>query len=195
MLIAQHLILTGYGHWLPNDPRGSMSHEFRSEEIPALGEIHHGRVANRPPNEKLRGFYREAKPLLLHKTLWFTDAERQVLTNAIGEVVRRERFTCYALAVLRDHVHLLIRKHRLRGEDMIHRLKLHTRDVLRATGAVPLAHPVWSEDLCHLYKNTPDEVRVCIQYIWDNYTKHRLSPTAADFVTPYDNWPFHAKPM
>ena len=195
MLIAQYLVLTGYGHWLPNDPRGSMSHEFRSEEIPTLGDIHHGRAVNRPPSEKLRGFYREAKPLLLHKTLWSTDAERQVIGDAIGEVVRRERLTCYAVAVLRDHVHLLIRKHRLRGEEMIRRFKIHTRDLLLAAGLTPLAHPVWSEDSCHLYKNTPDEVRICIAYIWDNYAKHRLSPVPVDFVTPYNNWPFHKNSM
>lgn len=28
-IIAHHLILHGYGHWLPNDPRGSGSREIR----------------------------------------------------------------------------------------------------------------------------------------------------------------------
>ncbi|OQB82433.1 MAG: hypothetical protein BWX88_03985 [Planctomycetes bacterium ADurb.Bin126] len=25
MVIGHHLMFTGYGHWLPNDPRGSLS--------------------------------------------------------------------------------------------------------------------------------------------------------------------------
>jgi hypothetical protein len=29
MVVAYHLIWTAYGHWLPNDLRGSMSHELR----------------------------------------------------------------------------------------------------------------------------------------------------------------------
>lgn len=28
-IIAHHLILHGYGHWFPNDPRGSGSDEVR----------------------------------------------------------------------------------------------------------------------------------------------------------------------
>ena len=33
MVIAYHLILTNYGFWLPNDPRGSWSEFVRSWEI------------------------------------------------------------------------------------------------------------------------------------------------------------------
>jgi hypothetical protein len=30
-VLAHHRILHGYGHWLSNDPRGSMSEEIRRE--------------------------------------------------------------------------------------------------------------------------------------------------------------------
>ena len=42
-VIAHHLIWTLYGHWLPNDPRGSGSRELLDEKFAPLGEIHHGR--------------------------------------------------------------------------------------------------------------------------------------------------------
>lgn len=43
IVIAHHLVLMGYGHWLPNDIRGSGSDEIRNELLAVLGEIHHGR--------------------------------------------------------------------------------------------------------------------------------------------------------
>ena len=42
MVVGYHLIWTAYGWWLPNDPRGSTSHEIRVEKIEELGELHHG---------------------------------------------------------------------------------------------------------------------------------------------------------
>ena len=39
MLAGYHLIWTGYGWWLPNDPRGSMSREIHSSAIAGLGEL------------------------------------------------------------------------------------------------------------------------------------------------------------
>ena len=41
--IAHHLLLHSYGHWLPNDPRGSGSDELRQEKFDHLGTIHKGR--------------------------------------------------------------------------------------------------------------------------------------------------------
>ena len=38
MVAGFHLIWTAYGWWLPNDPRGSSSHEIRVERIADLGD-------------------------------------------------------------------------------------------------------------------------------------------------------------
>jgi hypothetical protein len=48
IVIAYHLIWTGYGWWLPNDPRGSMSHRIASDVIAELGELHYGRKKVQP---------------------------------------------------------------------------------------------------------------------------------------------------
>jgi hypothetical protein len=39
---------THYGWWLPNDPRGSRSHEIRNPMIANLGELHYGRKRLQP---------------------------------------------------------------------------------------------------------------------------------------------------
>ena len=60
--LAAHLILTGYGHWLPNDPRGRGLTSIRKDELEELGPIHHGRKKVPPPRDELRNFYRSATP-------------------------------------------------------------------------------------------------------------------------------------
>jgi len=79
MILAHHIILTGYGHWLPNDPRGSMSKKVYAEEIAELAEIHFGRREDQPTIETLREFSREAQKRLAHPMLWFDDAGREAI--------------------------------------------------------------------------------------------------------------------
>ena len=62
MVIAHHLIWTAYGWWLPNDPRGSSSHEIRVERIAEMGELHHGRKKAQPSSAELRRFFGDAAP-------------------------------------------------------------------------------------------------------------------------------------
>ena len=57
MIIASHIILTGYGHWLPNDPRGSLSRELREVKFEAMGDVHTGRRKFQPTREQLRAFH------------------------------------------------------------------------------------------------------------------------------------------
>lgn len=188
MVIGHHLILTGYGHWLPNDPRGSMSREVSASKLRDLGPHHHGRRFVQPPVQRLREFRHRAQPLLDYPILWFDDAKRQALMEAFGQVVREHSLTCYACAVLRNHVHMLIRKHRLKGEVMIELLKTAGRDTLRTLGMTPPDHPVFSTDICDIFKSDVCAMRTCVEYIEGQYPKHRLHPIRCDFLVRYDDW-------
>jgi REP element-mobilizing transposase RayT len=190
-VIGHHLILTGYGHWLPNDPRGSMSPDTYSPKLASLARAHFGRRKRRPSLEELKDFHRKAQRHLGHDVLWFGAVERQALTEAIAQTVRGKRLTCYACAVLRDHVHLLIRRHRLSGKELFGLFKQQLRRTLLERSLAPQDRPVFSADVCVLYKSDPGAVRNCIRYIQGNSRKHGLKSIACDFLTPYDNWPFH----
>ena len=190
MVLGYHIILTGYGHWLANDPRGSMSREAYAPELAALAERHFGRRAAQPPREELRAFYREAQKRLAHELLWFDTAERQALAEAFGRVVRAHRLTCYACAVLNNHAHLLLRKHRMKAEEMSAALKRAGRAALIGAGLAPAGHPVFSADCCHVYKSDVPALRTCVAYIRGNFAKHRMSEPAYDYITRYDGWPF-----
>jgi hypothetical protein len=189
MVIAHHIILTGYGHWLPNDARGSMSREVRSERLEDIGPLHHGRRPVQPTGEALRAFHRAAGPVLHYPLLWWNGVARQAMIDAFGDVVKREGLTCYACAVLRNHVHLLVRKHRWRAEQTSAAMKTTGRERLIGLASAPAGHPVFSADCCHIYKSTAEEVRTCVDYIWGNYKKHRLAPALAPWVVEYDGWP------
>ena len=60
IVAAYHLIWTAYGWWLPNDPRGSSSHEIRVERLEDLGDLHYGRKRIQPPSREIREFYERA---------------------------------------------------------------------------------------------------------------------------------------
>lgn len=76
---AAHLVLTAYGHWMPNDPRGSGSEEIRKLGLEMLGPIHFGRKRVQPPRTQLRAFHREAMQILKHEVIWFDEEKRSTL--------------------------------------------------------------------------------------------------------------------
>src|SRR5205823_363005 len=67
MIAGFHLIWTAYGWWLPNDPRGSSSHDIRVERIEELGPLHYGRKLVQPLPAELRAFYESAAAVLKHE--------------------------------------------------------------------------------------------------------------------------------
>ena len=96
IIIGHHLVLHGYGHWLPNDPRGSGSQEIRQEKLAELGPVHFGRKKVQPSRESLREFKQEATERLEFAPLWFDDANRQAIGDSIGRVVSSKGYTVWA---------------------------------------------------------------------------------------------------
>jgi REP element-mobilizing transposase RayT len=192
IVIAHHLVWTAYGWWLPNDPRGSGSHTVQSDLLRELGEVHHGRKRVQPSRREVRQFYERATELLKHPPLTFDEAGRAVIAEAFGEVIERERYTCYACAVMPDHVHLIIRKHKHTAEQMAENLMQVSRARLIEAGHREPTHPTWvggnpwSEFLDH-----PDAVRRVIGYVERNPVKIGLPAQEWPFVRPYDDWPLH----
>src|SRR5258708_3902457 len=130
MVIGHHLIWTVYGYWLPNDPRGSTSHEIRVARIAELGEIHYGRKRIQPSSKELRQFQQEANAVLKHELLTFTAEDMLLVGSSLGQTIREHGYTCYACAVMLDHVHMLIRKHRVWAETMIEAFQEKSREKL-----------------------------------------------------------------
>ncbi len=185
MVIAHHLILTGYGQWLPNDPRGSTSKSVRAGKLDRLGPLHEGRKTVQPDRETLKNFYRDARTQLEYPTIWFDEQMRDAIAVGIHEAVQKFRYTCFACAVLSNHAHLVIRKHRDRAESMVENLHTATITQLRARQLVPIGHPVWCSNRFKQFLFNGDDVRRTVRYVHDNYGKEGLRPIQHPFVAAY----------
>ena len=192
IVIAYHLIWTVYGWWLPNDPRGSTSRTIAADRIAELGELHFGRKAVQPVSRDVRAFYRQAAEALKHALLETRDEAVQLVAAALGEVVAQQRYTCYACAVMPDHVHILIRKHKHLAEEMIEHLQDASRWKLIEASLRPGDHPVWTgHGGWTVFLDHPDEVERTIPHIRGNPGKIGRPAQRWPFVVEYDRWPLH----
>jgi len=192
LVIAHHIIWTCYGTWLPNDPRGSTSKTIRCDAIAELGELHFGRKRVQPLGRDLRAFHDAARRVLRHPILLLDERARTVAAESFAKVVNDNKLTCWACAIMPDHVHILIRKHRLTFEEMMDHLKENSATDLRAAGLYPADHPVWTaHGGWSVFQDHPDDVRRTIGYIERNPDPYRLPRQVYSFVKPYDNWPLH----
>jgi REP element-mobilizing transposase RayT len=192
LIIAHHLIWTAYGWWLPNDPRGSMSTNIASAAIAELGELHYGRKKLQPAGWVLRDFYGKAEEAVQHPLLTSGRAEIPAVAESFAQCVRRSRYTCYACAILCDHVHMLLRKHRDDAATMIQEMQEASRLDLQRSG-LRAGHPVWGGSGWKVFLHTPDDIRRTIRYIEGNPPKMHLPAQRWSFVKEYDGWPLRGR--
>jgi REP element-mobilizing transposase RayT len=192
IVIAYHIMWTLYGWWLPNDLRGSTSRVIRSPVLSQLGDLHFGRKRIQPASRDIRAFYNSAKKILKHPLLELDVESIKSVARGFADAIDRFKYTCYACAILRDHVHLIIRKHRHQAEDMIGNLQHHSRLRLSADGFRASDHPVWVDGGWKVFLDHPDDVRRTIGYVDDNPLPYGWAIQHWDFVTSYDGWPLHS---
>lgn len=189
--IAHHIMWTLYGWWLPNDPRGSTSRTIRNDLIADLGELHIGRKRIQPAGKDIRAFYEQGAAVLKYPLLSFAPAEFAIVAEAIGQAISECNYTCYACAIMPDHIHLLNRKHRDLAEEMIENIQSLSRKRLVEVGLRQSDHPTWTRGGWKVFLDHPDEVERTIRYIENNPRKMRLPSQQWPFVQVYDNWPLH----
>lgn len=186
MVAAYHLIWTVYGHWLPNDPRGSSSHKIHCAKLAPLGGLHHGRKRLQPAGRVIREFYEAAQGVLKYDLRTFTPSDISTIACGFAEVIKQRTYTCYACAIMPDHVHLVIRKHRDKAEQMIEHLQETSRHVLQL--ASWSEHPVWGGPGWKVFLNTRDNISRTIRYVEQNPVKIKKPIQAWAFVKSYDGW-------
>lgn len=191
IIIAHHLVLTLYGHWLSNDLRGSGSVETRKPELDELGPVHFGRKKVQPMKKDIKDFYAKAEPLLDHPVFWIDPAKRQAIAEAFERAMKELGYTVWSCAILRNHAHLLVRRHRDQGHTMWEVFAGVAREALRAFADVGSEHPVWSDRPYVVFVYDPPGVEGRIDYIVKNPDKEGLPPQHYPFVQPYDGWPFN----
>jgi len=157
MVIVYHLIWMAYGWWLPNDPRGSNSKNIKRDVLKELGELHHGRKRAQPCSQIIRDFYKDAADILKDELLTFTPREIEIIANSFSTVISEQGYTCYGCAIMPDHVHMVIRKHKHLAEEMIEHLQFGSRHELLMERMNN--HPVWGGPGWKVFLDSPEDVR------------------------------------
>lgn len=188
MVIGYHVIFGAYGFWLPNDPRGSWSDFVGAWELfrygPATKTTETRSLAARPHDRRLR---LAAKAALKRLAVRFNDAQIEAVGRGFGDYAGSADLQILACAVLRDHVHLVLARHRLKVESLASQLKGAATRRLVAEGL----HPFEGEEKCFargewkVFLDTPEDVLRAIRYVEQNPLKEGFPAQFWDFVVPY----------
>src|SRR3954447_24140189 len=99
-VIAYHLILTFYGFWLPNDPRGSWSDFVRAWELRRFGpatKTNQRRSHARDPHDVQ--WRLEAKKHLARPDVHLSGIQARAVMRGFGRFVARSGILIYACAI------------------------------------------------------------------------------------------------
>ena len=123
-----------------------------------------------------------------HELLTFSGQDLQEIACGFAEAIQQRRYTCYACAIMPDHVHILIRKHRDKAEEMIQHLQNASRDALIQACLRSIDHPVWGGSGWKVFQNSQRHMETTIRYSRQNPVKIGRPIQEWDFVVPYDGW-------
>ena len=110
--LADHVIFSMYGFWLPNDPRGSWSDFVGSWELFRYGKATkvdtRRSVAGVPHDGRAR---RAAKRALKYPPATLTGRQARAVGRGFAQATREGRYAVHACSILPDHVHLVAGRH------------------------------------------------------------------------------------
>src|SRR6266542_6134937 len=111
-VLAYHLILTTYGFWLPNDPRGSWSDYVRSWEL-----FLEGKATKTTETRSLAWEDHDvarrlaAKKALRYDPVSFSGAQPRCIGEGFKKAILESQYIVCALSILPKHVHAVIGAH------------------------------------------------------------------------------------
>jgi REP element-mobilizing transposase RayT len=195
MVLGSHLILSAYGFWLPNDPRGSWSDFVGSWELarfgPATKTHERQSVAARPHDRQARW---AAKRALKYPPVRFSGVQARAIGRGFASVVAGSGLAIWACSILPEHTHLVIARHKWTVEQIANLLKgASSRQTVREdlhpfatrpTGAGKFPK-MWARGLWKVFLDSPQDVRRAIAYVEGNPMKEGLPPQRWAFVKPY----------
>jgi REP element-mobilizing transposase RayT len=189
MAMASHIIFSAYGFWLPNDPRGSWSDFVRKWELLRFGEatkwkINSPRsVASVPHDRKLR---KAAKAVLDYRPVSFTGEQALVVSQGFRTAIDEGSYTIYACAILPEHVHMVVARHRRKPTQIMGHMKAKaTRALRRHECWFSDDRPVWVDRGWKVYLDTPADVRRAIAYVEQNPIKEGKPLQRWSFVSAF----------
>ncbi len=198
MVIGYHCVVSPYGFWLPNDPRGSWSDFVRCWELLRFGSATkvdtHRSVAHKSISRQQRQQKDDAKRSLLYPPVQFDARQIQIIADALADGVARSGFQIYAAAILKDHSHWVIGRHSYPIEQVVNRLKGAATRELTAREAHPLAGyrdsagkipSPWAQGLWKVFLSTPGDIDRSARYAAENLRREGMEPQNWPFLVPF----------
>lgn len=192
MVIAQHLVFTTYGFWLPNDPRGSWSDFVRAWELYWYGAATKVTTSRSLSHDSHDRHLRQVqKSALRYDPVRFSNEQIKCVARGFARAVEESGYDMRACAIMPEHVHTVVMRHRNSGEQIIGHLKtratqaflaanLHPFQAQRdASGKLP---PMWVRHGWKVFLNTEEDIERAVKYVGQNPAKQGIPPQSWDFV-------------
>ncbi len=195
MIRAYHAIITAYGFWLPNDPRGSWSDYVRVFEV-----LRHGRATKVTTRRSLATRLHDrqvrllAKRALRYPEVVFTGRQARSIGDGFHQAIAESGYVVYACCILPKHTHVVFARHPFKAERVVGHFKGRATQRLLADGVHPLAKfracdgtrpSPWARKSWPVFLETEAEILRAIRYVEENPLKEGKPPQRWDFVLPF----------
>jgi len=195
-VLAYHLIITAYGFWLPNDPRGSWSDFVRAWELFLFGgpatRTRQCRSLARDPHDVAKRL--EAKRHLARPPVEFSGTQARAIARGFASYVERSGVVIHACSILPKHVHLVVARHDYSIEQIARLLKGAATTELLREGLHPFAQTPygdgsiptpWSRKQWSVFLGDDQDILRAIRYVENNPIKDRKRAQHWSFLTPF----------
>jgi REP element-mobilizing transposase RayT len=199
MVLASHVIFGAYGFWLPNDPRGSWSEFVGAWELHRYGgralKVDTRRsVAAADHDSALRT---ETKERLKYPSVTFNDFQINAVGRGFGRFAEKSGLRILACAILPEHVHLVVARHRYKVEQAVILLKGEASRVLAEEGVHSMAKfprrkgrlaTCWARGEWKVFLNNAHDVARAVAYVEDNPLKEGRPEQCWEFVQSWKDF-------
>ena len=189
-----HLIMTAYGFWLPNDPRGSWSEFVGSWELYKFGPATKVDGKRSLAHDRHNVAQRlAAKKSLKYPPVRFDETQRERIADGFARAIAEGFYGVHAACIGHDHAHLITSRHARTIEQVARHLKSKATMALSQASVHPLsAHrkpdgtipTPWAEGIWSVFINDEAQLDAAIKYVERHPVKEGLAPQAWPFVKP-----------
>ena len=195
MIHGYHVILTMYGSWLPNDPRGSWSDFIGRWELVQFGRPR--RTLLKKPLMELTpqevATRTAAQQALMYPPVNLTDNQVQSVADGFGNLVHKSNYTVWACSIMPQHVHLVIARHPFKVEQIATLLKGAASRQIVEDHRHPLQHQdrrdrlpsIWARGCWKVYLDNDESISNAIRYVEQNPVEEGKPKQDWPWVSPY----------
>ncbi len=195
-MLAFHGIITAYGFWLPNDPRGSWSGFVAAWKLYRAG----GKATKVSTRQSVahathdRRQRQAVKELLSRQPVCFTGIQAREVAHGFARAIQKSNHVLWACAVLPEHVHVVVAASRLNPNKILGHLKREAALALKVAGLHPFQKEFestgklptcWAEGGWKVFLDTSEHVQRAIEYVENNPLKEGKRVQRWSFVTPF----------